>query len=189
MASPVNQSSRAVEVVLARSSSPRVDCQRLDCPLSDFLSPTTSAKSPSQPASGEQTYTKMGLDAVMKKNMDRMSRLGVAIQTTINPNHRHDEKWEQEEDKIREEICESHRFRSFANIRNGNAVKWYSDGHDYFWALSEMFEAAKECIFVSVYLELKGLIDLQPLLNRLWTGGCHPSSIFDALQITSKGIE
>lgn len=100
----------------------------------------------------------MGLGKTLKKNMDpevfaaSMSRLGVSITTTLNPNHRHDEKWEKEMDEIREGICESHRFRSFANIRNGNAVKWYSDGHDYFWALSEMLDNAKECIFVSLHL-------------------------------------
>lgn len=91
----------------------------------------------------------------LKKHMDpkvmaaSMQRLGVSIETTLNPNHRHDEKWEKEQDRIREEICNSHRYRSFANVREGNAVKWYSDGHDYFWALSEILESAKECIYVS----------------------------------------
>lgn len=72
----------------------------------------------------------------------------VAVETTYNPNHRHDEKHEQEVDRIRQEICDSHRFRSFANVRSNNAAKWYSDGHDYFWALSEIIENAKECIYV-----------------------------------------
>lgn len=129
--------------------------ERLACPALCFL---THPHTHTPPSAADDhhihplecwTDAKMGFEDVLKKQKDRMSRLGIAIQTSINPNHRHDEKWEQEEDKIREEICESHRFRSFANVRNNNAVKWYSDGHDYFWALSEMLDNAKECIFVS----------------------------------------
>jgi phospholipase D1/2 len=51
----------------------------------------------------------------------------------INPNHRHDEEHEKETDEKRERICESHRFHSFAPERDGNLVKWYVDGRDYFW--------------------------------------------------------
>ena len=42
-----------------------------------------------------------------------LSRLGVAISTTLNPNHRHDEAWEQERDAKLEAIRDGHRFRSF----------------------------------------------------------------------------
>ncbi|MCO5588220.1 hypothetical protein L7F22_042175 [Adiantum nelumboides] len=96
----------------------------------------------------------MGLKDTLKKHMDpevmaaSMGRLKVTIETTLNPNHRHDEAHEKEQDRIRQEICDSHRYRSFANIRNKNSVKWYSDGHDYFWALSEILENAKECIYI-----------------------------------------
>lgn len=65
-----------------------------------------------------------------------------------NPNRRHDEPEEQEQDKIRAEIRASHRFDSFAGQRSENTVKWHIDGHDYMWALSEMLLNAKEAIFI-----------------------------------------
>ncbi|KNX49943.2 phospholipase D [Cryptococcus deuterogattii R265] len=77
-----------------------------------------------------------------------LSRLGIAISTTWNPNHRHDEEWEKEVDAKIEAIRDSHRFRSFSGERDGNIVKWHVDGHDYFWALSEAIESAKECIMI-----------------------------------------
>jgi len=58
-----------------------------------------------------------------------LSRIGVAISTTWNPNHRHDEPWEQEIDAKLMAIRDSHRFRSFAPDREGNVVKWHVDGH------------------------------------------------------------
>ncbi|ORX37927.1 hypothetical protein BD324DRAFT_623854 [Kockovaella imperatae] len=76
------------------------------------------------------------------------SKLGVAISTTLNPNHRHDEAWEQERDAKLEAIRDGHRFRSFAGERDGNIVKWHVDGHDYFWALSELIDGAKESIMI-----------------------------------------
>lgn len=51
----------------------------------------------------------------------------------INPNHRHDEEHEEETDKKRSGIADSHRFGSFAPERDGNKIKWYIDGRDYFW--------------------------------------------------------
>ncbi|KAI9454483.1 phospholipase D/nuclease [Lactarius psammicola] len=51
-------------------------------------------------------------------------------------------------DEIRAEINAGHRFGSFATERAQNAVKWHIDGHDYFYALSEMLDSARECIFI-----------------------------------------
>jgi len=51
----------------------------------------------------------------------------------FNSNHRHDEEHEKETDAKRSHIRESHRFNSFAPERDGNLVKWYVDGRDYFW--------------------------------------------------------
>ncbi len=96
----------------------------------------------------------MGLRDTLKKHTDpdvlraTLNRLAVSVQTTVNPNHRHDEAWEQEMDRQRAEICASHRFGSFAPPREGNAVKWYSDGCDYFWAVSEMLDEAEETICI-----------------------------------------
>ena len=52
-----------------------------------------------------------------------------------------------------EAIRDGHRFNSFARERgvapeSGCDVKWFSDGHDYFWALSEALECAKESIMI-----------------------------------------
>ncbi|KAF9557909.1 phospholipase D/nuclease [Agrocybe pediades] len=66
----------------------------------------------------------------------------------LNPNRRHDDPEEIEQDRVRQEIREGHRFHSFAAERSGNCAKWHVDGHDYMWALSEMIDKAKECIFI-----------------------------------------
>ncbi|KAJ6510983.1 hypothetical protein C8R45DRAFT_965797 [Mycena sanguinolenta] len=66
----------------------------------------------------------------------------------LNPNRRHDDPEEKRQDAIRAEINASHRFDSFAAERSGNFVKWHIDGHDYFWALSEMLDSAREAIFI-----------------------------------------
>jgi phospholipase D1/2 len=55
--------------------------------------------------------------------------LGVAVKTTLNPNHRHDEEHEKAVDAKIEKIRDGHRFRSFAGERDGNTVKWHVDGH------------------------------------------------------------
>ncbi|KAI0042796.1 phospholipase D [Auriscalpium vulgare] len=66
----------------------------------------------------------------------------------LNPNRRHDDPEEIHHDEIRAEINASHRYDSFAEERSQNFVKWHIDGHDYFYALSEMLESARECIFI-----------------------------------------
>ena len=72
-------------------------------------------------------------------------------------------------DQIRAEIRASHRFDSFAGERSQCSVKWcvaaafqtqcthlliwrhrHVDGHDYMYALSEILDSAKECIFILV---------------------------------------
>ncbi|KAF9895036.1 hypothetical protein FE257_004664 [Aspergillus nanangensis] len=66
----------------------------------------------------------------------------------VNPNHRHDEEHEQETDRKRSAVTESHRFKSFAPIHEGNKVKWYVDALDYMWAVSIALEQAKEVIYI-----------------------------------------
>jgi phospholipase D1/2 len=66
----------------------------------------------------------------------------------LNTNHRHDEEHEKETDEKRTKIAESHRFESFAPIRENNDLKWYVDGRDYFWAVSVALERAKETIYI-----------------------------------------
>ncbi|KAI0295612.1 phospholipase D/nuclease [Multifurca ochricompacta] len=84
-----------------------------------------------------------------------VERLPEGIQRTedtifgiLNPNRRHDTAEGKLHDEIRAEINASHRFGSFAAERAQNAVKWHIDGHDYFYALSEMLDSARECIFI-----------------------------------------
>ncbi|SCZ90767.1 BZ3500_MvSof-1268-A1-R1_Chr1-3g02230 [Microbotryum saponariae] len=71
------------------------------------------------------------LTSSMEKMPGRLERLGESVRFAYNPNHRHDEEHEREEDRIRAEICAAHRFGSFAAVSNDNLVKWYIDGHDF----------------------------------------------------------
>jgi phospholipase D1/2 len=58
----------------------------------------------------------------------------------LNANHRHDEEHEKRTDEKRTRIAESHRFDSFAPESEGNLIKWYVDGRDYFWVGSTRYE-------------------------------------------------
>lgn len=51
----------------------------------------------------------------------------------FNPQHRHDEAHEQACDDKRTRIGDEHRFSSYFPERDGNLIKWYVDGRDYFW--------------------------------------------------------
>ncbi|RFU79318.1 phospholipase [Trichoderma arundinaceum] len=67
----------------------------------------------------------------------------------FNKDHRHDEEHEVRCDEKRTKICQSHRFQSYFPERDGNLVKWYVDGRDYFWAVSVALEQAKESIYIA----------------------------------------
>lgn len=41
-----------------------------------------------------------------------------------------------------------HRYGSFAGQRSGNGAKWFVDGCDYMWAISEALMTAKESIWI-----------------------------------------
>lgn len=43
---------------------------------------------------------------------------------------------------------EKHRYQSFSPVRQDIEVKWYIDGKDYFWAVSEAIESAKHHIYI-----------------------------------------
>lgn len=81
---------------------------------------------------------------------------------------RHDEEHEKANDRLRQEVMDTHRFQSFANQRETNDVKWYIDGHDYFWALSEILEQARETIWI---LDCAGLSQL-PSVSRAYKLMC-----------------
>ncbi|KAI9805118.1 MAG: hypothetical protein M1825_000952 [Sarcosagium campestre] len=87
----------------------------------------------------------------------------------FNPNHRHDEEHERQTDEKRTKIAESHRFRSFAPEREGNQIKWYVDGRDYFWAVSIALERAKETIYIEDWwLSPELFLRRPPYYNQEW---------------------
>jgi phospholipase D1/2 len=87
-----------------------------------MATPVSDAPS-KHPDSGSKTMSK--LSAKFDRLSSNVSRLGTAVKTTLNPNHRHDEEWEQEVDAKIEKIRDGHRFRSFAGERDGGC---FADG-------------------------------------------------------------
>lgn len=66
------------------------------------------------------------------------------FENLINPNHRHDEAHEKRTDEKRQRLRDQHRFNSYAPERDGNKIKWYIDGRNYFWvALFEVLVSAE----------------------------------------------
>ncbi|KAG2181757.1 hypothetical protein INT44_008572 [Umbelopsis vinacea] len=55
-----------------------------------------------------------------------------------------------DDEEKREEayLAEHHRFDSFAPVREGAQVKYFVDGKDYLWAVSEAIESARDMIFI-----------------------------------------
>ncbi|EJT48644.1 hypothetical protein A1Q1_02371 [Trichosporon asahii var. asahii CBS 2479] len=116
------------------------------------IAPSTSTETGTSPTYNKKDVPQPSRVSRFMGKVDRItsgvSRLGTAVATTWNPNHRHDEEWEKEIDRKIEDIRNGHRFRSFAPEREGNMVKWQIDGHDYFWALSEMIDRAESTIMI-----------------------------------------
>ncbi len=96
----------------------------------------------------EDKLDQTSLGKVHEKAVHVKHKLG-KFTNIINPNHRHDEEHEQETDAKREKISNENRFGSFAPEREGNMVKWYVDGRDYFWAVAEALEKAQETIYIA----------------------------------------
>jgi len=87
----------------------------------------------------------------------------------FNPEHRHDEEHEKACDDKRTKISQSNRFESFFPEREGNMVKWYVDGRDYFWAVSEALESAKETIYIADWwLSPELFLRRPPHYNKEW---------------------
>ncbi|AEO67151.1 uncharacterized protein THITE_2115977 [Thermothielavioides terrestris NRRL 8126] len=86
-----------------------------------------------------------------------------------NPRHRHDEAHEKACDEKRSRIADSHRFQSYFPERDGNMVKWYVDGRDYFWAVSVALENAKETIYIADWwLSPELFLRRPPYFNQEW---------------------
>lgn len=87
----------------------------------------------------------------------------------FNPNHRHDEEHEKITDEKRNAINETHRFNSFAPQTHNNQVKWYVDARDYFWAVSESLEQAKETIYLhDWWISPELFMRRPPYYNQEW---------------------
>lgn len=87
----------------------------------------------------------------------------------VNPNHRHDEEHEQKTDQKRSAVSESHRFGSFAPIRENNRIKWYVDACDYLWAVSIALEQAQEVIYIEDWwLSPELFLRRPPFLTQEW---------------------
>ncbi|CAN8102081.1 unnamed protein product [Discula destructiva] len=87
----------------------------------------------------------------------------------FNPQHRHDEAHEQATDEKRQKIRDGHRFNSFFPERDNNLIKWYVDGRDYFWAVSEALEKAKEVIYIEDWwLSPELFLRRPPYYNQEW---------------------
>ncbi|OLN81033.1 Phospholipase D1-like protein 3 [Colletotrichum chlorophyti] len=87
----------------------------------------------------------------------------------FNANHRHDEEHEKATDAKRAKIGEQHRFTSYFPERDGNQIKWYVDGRNYFWAVSEALEKAKETIYIADWwLSPELFLRRPPHYNQEW---------------------
>ncbi|KAI1809658.1 phospholipase D/nuclease [Poronia punctata] len=87
----------------------------------------------------------------------------------FNPQHRHDEEHEKACDEKRSAIADQHRFKSYFPERDGNLVKWYVDGRDYFWAVSVALEQAKETIYIADWwLSPELFLRRPPHFNQEW---------------------
>jgi phospholipase D1/2 len=83
----------------------------------------------------------------------------------FNANHRHDEEHEIATDNKRSRVAENHRFNSFAPEREGNLVKWYVDGRDYFWVRAIHHQIDQHVLI------------MHRLLQRLWSKPRRPSTL------------
>ncbi|KAK7749113.1 hypothetical protein SLS62_008400 [Diatrype stigma] len=83
--------------------------------------------------------------------------------------HRHDEAHEKACDEKRTRIGDEHRFKSYFPERDGNLIKWYVDGRDYFWAVSEALEKATETIYIADWwLSPELFLRRPPYKNQEW---------------------
>ncbi|KAK3721973.1 hypothetical protein LTR37_002789 [Vermiconidia calcicola] len=91
------------------------------------------------------------------------------IENLVNSNHRHDEEHEQKTDRKRTVIAEGNRFQSFAPERDGNRIKWYVDGRDYFHAVSVALERAKETLYIADWwISPELFLRRPPHFNQQW---------------------
>lgn len=104
-----------------------------------------------------------------KAHAHHMKNIIGKFTNVFNPNHRHDEAYEIDTDKRRTAIANSHRFHSYAPVRDGNKIKWYTDARDYLWAVSEALDNAKETIYIAGWwISPELFLRRPPLRNQKW---------------------
>nr|POE85425.1 phospholipase d zeta 1 [Quercus suber] len=117
---------------------------------------------------GHQSFLKEKFNKLRVKATHLKHQVG-KFENLVNTNHRHDEAHEQETDAKRTKIAEGHRFQSFAPERDGNKIKWYIDGRDYFHAVSVALERAKEFILIEDWwLSPELFLRRPPHFNQEW---------------------
>ncbi|KAG5456803.1 MAG: hypothetical protein BJ554DRAFT_3348, partial [Olpidium bornovanus] len=77
-------------------------------------------------------------------------------------------EWKEHFTKLKENLwSKEHRWGSFAPVRDDSFVRWFVDGEDYFWAVSEALLAAKRTIYVADWwLSPELYLRRPPALNR-----------------------
>ncbi|QKX59832.1 uncharacterized protein TRUGW13939_06974 [Talaromyces rugulosus] len=116
----------------------------------------------------KEKFHNTSLHDVKAKASHFKSKVG-KIENLFNPNHRHDEAHEQETDRKRTAIAESHRFQSFAPEHDGNRVKWYVDAQDYLWAVSVALDRAQETIYLEDWwISPELFMRRPPFYNQEW---------------------
>ncbi|KAI1437905.1 hypothetical protein GGR50DRAFT_566898 [Xylaria sp. CBS 124048] len=108
------------------------------------------------------------LDDVKASLVNKKHQIG-KFGNLFNPQHRHDEEGEKACDEKRNRIADGHRFNSYFPERDGNLIKWYVDGRDYFWAVSVALERAKETIYIEDWwLSPELFLRRPPQANQEW---------------------
>ncbi|KAI9849748.1 MAG: hypothetical protein M1838_006284 [Thelocarpon superellum] len=113
-------------------------------------------------------FENASLEELKVKLVHKKHEIG-KFKNIFNPNHRHDEAHEKATDEKRTRIGDGHRFKSFAPERDGNLIKWYVDGLDYFWAVSVALERATETIYIADWwLSPELFLRRPPYYNQEW---------------------
>ncbi|OAA68280.1 phospholipase [Niveomyces insectorum RCEF 264] len=91
------------------------------------------------------------------------------LENLCNPTHRHDESHEKRCDEKRSRIRATHRFGSYFPERDGNLVRFYVDGRNYFWAVSAALDRARETIYIADWwLSPELFLRRPPYYNQEW---------------------
>ncbi|KAI8373627.1 hypothetical protein EDC96DRAFT_458022 [Choanephora cucurbitarum] len=81
--------------------------------------------------------------------MTFFSNLAQQIESFFDPSTSTQANPEDDDDFIEQQLAaEEHRYDSFAAVRHNAQVKYFVDGQNYCWAVSEAIDRAQECIYI-----------------------------------------